>query len=316
MKRILSMTGILALSFLVLTAFSIRKNPQDPPRGKKAERHIKVIKEDEKGNKVELDTVIHGDQVFVWNGDTIGGDKELKWISEDDFDLDSLHANIDMKLEYEIEDNGNVFIVKSGKGGKHMVHEFKLDGDSTKEFVFDFDDDMIHPGKNEMFWIDKKGNKVMIPHTPGMARVPRPIHAPDIMFFRKQKKENIIDLSDPGIISFKKKVNKDGTEKITIVRKQVPQEDTVNEEVIMHGPDDVMFKPPIHPAPKRIKVIKSDDGKVEVIEDGKTWVTSGDDENVKVIEEDGKVIRIKEIKKDGEKKIDVNVEVKKEDGDN
>ena len=70
MKRILSQTILPVLSFFILSSFSIRETPQDPPRGKKAEKHIKMVKVDDEGNKVELDTIIAGDEIFVWNGDT------------------------------------------------------------------------------------------------------------------------------------------------------------------------------------------------------------------------------------------------------
>src|SRR5680860_241656 len=131
MKRFLSVTGILALTAVLLSSFSIRENPQDPPRGKKAEKHINLVMVDDNGKKTELDTIIKGDDVFVWNGDTIGGGKDLKWITKDDFNMDSLHQNFDMNFEYEIEDNGegNVFILKSDKDGKHVMKEFKMDGD-------------------------------------------------------------------------------------------------------------------------------------------------------------------------------------------
>ena len=185
MKRFLSITLLTGLAFILLASLSIRENPQDPPRGKKAEKHIKMVKVDDDGKKVELDTVITGDALFVWNGDTIGGGKEMKWISKGDFNMDSIHQNFDMNFEYNIEDDGegNMMIMKSGKGGKHMI---------------------------------------MAPIPPG---TPIPPHAPGMMMFRSHSNKNVIDLSDPGIISYDKKILKDGTEKITIVRKQVSEDD-------------------------------------------------------------------------------------------
>ena len=85
MKRILSVILLSGFALFVLSSFSIRENPQDPPRGKKTEKHIKMVKVDDNGKKIELDTVIAGDEILVWNGDTISGGKELKWISKDDF---------------------------------------------------------------------------------------------------------------------------------------------------------------------------------------------------------------------------------------
>ena len=186
MKRILMVIFLSGFTFFLLSSlYLIGENPQDPPRDKKSEKHIKMIKVDDNGKKVELDTVITGDQVFVWQGDTIGSGKDMKWISKGDFNMDSIHRNFDMNFEYNIEDDGegNMVIMKSGKGGKHMI---------------------------------------MAPMPPG---TPMPPHAPGMMMFRNHNNKNVIDLSDPGIISYDKKILKDGTEKITIVRKQVSEDD-------------------------------------------------------------------------------------------
>ncbi len=180
MKRFLSITLLPGLAFFLLTSLSIRENPQDPPRGKKTEKHIKMVKVDDDGKKLELDTVITGDEPFVWNGDTIGRGKEFMWISKDDFKMDSLeHYN----FEFDGEGNEKVIIRKSGKGGDNMI------------------------------WMS------------GHQGAPMPPHAPGMMMFRSHDNRNIIDLSDPGIISYDKKIQKDGTEKITIVRKQLNEDD-------------------------------------------------------------------------------------------
>jgi len=196
MKRILSAILLSAIAVFSLSSFYfIGESPQDPPRGKKTEKHIKMVKVDDSGKKVELDTVIHGDQVFVWQGDTIGGGKELKWITKDDFKMDSVH-----RFDYKIEGDGNkrIMIMKSGKGDDHMI---------------------------------------MAPFPP---EPPMPPHAPKVMMFRGQRNKNVIDLSDPGIISYDKKLRKDGTEKITIVRKQVSEDDSLMENVLIGDDGEVI----------------------------------------------------------------------------
>ena len=55
MKRIFLITGILALSILFMSAISIDNYPQDPPQ-KKKKKHIKMVKVDDEGKKMELDT--------------------------------------------------------------------------------------------------------------------------------------------------------------------------------------------------------------------------------------------------------------------
>ena len=186
MKRILMVIFLSGFTFFLLSSlYLIGENPQDPPRDKKTEKHIKMIKVGDNGKKVELDTIITGDQIFVLQGDTIGSGKEMKWISKGDFKMDSIHQNFDMNFEYKIEDDGegNMVIMKSGKGGKH---------------------------------------RIIAPVPPG---APMPPNAPGMMMFRSHNNKNVIDLSDPGIISYDKKILKDGTEKITIVRKQVSEDD-------------------------------------------------------------------------------------------
>src|SRR5665811_189021 len=134
MKRILLVVTIFGSAFFLLSSFSIRETPQAPPRGKKTEKHIKLEKVDESGNKLSLDTIIEGDVVFVWNGDTIGGSKDLKWITKDDFVMDSLHKNMKFDIDITDDGEGKVFIMKSGKKNTPFIYEFKSDGDSAKEY--------------------------------------------------------------------------------------------------------------------------------------------------------------------------------------
>jgi len=292
MRRILSITGILALAVLFMSAISINDYPQDPPQ-KKKKKHIKMVKVDEDGKKIELDTVIEADEVLVWNGDTISGGKELKWISEGDFDFD-----------IDSDGEGNVFIMKSGDKTAPAIYEFKSDGDSIKKYRIkiaadgDLDEDI-------MFWSEKDHNEMML-HAP---------HAPKVVRIKKAKSGNVIDLSDPGIISYDKKELKNGKEKITIIRNKPSEEDVeLEEEIIMHGAGThPMIIHEGHPKKaERVMIMKKDGGEIEVIEDGAVWDVKEGDTDVKVIEKDGKKITIKKIKEGGEVKVDVEVEEEKE----
>ncbi len=274
MKRILSVIFLSGLTFFSLSSlYLIGENQQDPPSTKKTEKRIKMVKVDDNGKKIELDTVLASDEPFVWNGDTIGGGKTMRWVTKNDFEMDSMHTISDMQFNYEIEDDGegNMVIMKSGKGGKHMI---------------------------------------MAPVVPG---APMPPHAPGMMMFSSQNNKNVIDLSDPGIISYNKKIQKDGTEKITIVRKQVSEE--VEEEVIMHGAPnsgDVFFYGNAPKHTKTVKVIKSDDGTFNVYEDDKVIKLKGENGEATFTGDDGEVIHIKEIKEGDGKKVEVKVEKKVE----
>lgn len=253
MKNLFFILGVLIASFLLFSSFSLRENPQDPPRGEKSERHIKLIKVED-GKKTELDTIIKGDNIFVWNGDTIGADGDFNFVMPDLPELDSLHKNF----------------------------TFRFNGDDM-----DFEPPFVFPPD-----------------------APRPPKAPHILHFRNNSGENIIDLSDPGIISYKKRDKSGGREKITIIREK--NEENENEEVDISwtaNPSGFLVKalPKIE---KRIKVIKNDDGEIEVFENG-NLKTSSDESTIEVMEKDGKVVIIREKNKKDAKEIEVEVKEKK-----
>jgi len=316
MKNIFSVIVIIGTALFLMSAVLFTDVPQDPPK-KNVKKHIKVVKVKD-GEKVELDTVIENDDVFVWKGDTVRGGRALMWVSEDGLKLDSLHQHFDMDFDYEIEKDGEgkVIILKSGKDGKKIMREFKVEGDSLKKaFKFDVLKDGEH-GHDVMVWHGDDGDNKMIFATPDVRAVPHVPKVPPVpgMIFRG-KKGNVIDLSDPGIISYKKKKLSGGREKITIIRNEVEDEnEEIHEETILKGAGEepVIWHNKIPGKSKRVKIIKEDDGRVEIIEDEGIWSVKEGEERVKVIEEDGKVIHIKEINKDGEKKVEVKVEVEEE----
>lgn len=295
MKQVLSLTGILALALFLTSAISINEAPQDPPKTKKEKKHIKMVKVGDDGKKMEIDTVITADQVFVWNGDTIGDGKELSWISEGDFDFD-------IDFDMETDENGNVFILKGKGASEPMIYKFRTnDGDSAKHITMKVISDDV--SSDIMQWHSKGGNDIFF-GAPG-------ITSPKVIRIDKQKSENVIDLSDSGIISYEKKELKNGKEKIVIVREKPSEEDVeVHEEFIMHnsGAAPMIIHEGIPNMTKKIKVIADDEGRVEILEDGKTWTVEESDEDTQIIEKDGKKIIIKKTKKDGETKVDVEVE--------
>jgi hypothetical protein len=235
MKRIFSVALLTGYAVLLLSSVTIAQQTTPPPpppppapKAPKTEKHIKMVKVDDNGKKVEIDTVLTSDQPFIWNGDTIGGGDDFKF--------------------------------------------------------------------------------EMAPMPPG---VPMPPH---VMMLRSHANRNVIDLSDPGIISYDKKIQKDGTEKITIVRKQVPEGEDAPEDVLMHSPhcSDAFFYGNSPEHFKTIKVIKSDDGTTKIIEDGNVMHMEGGEGTTKFMGDDGKVIIVKEIKEGDENKVEVEVEEKVE----
>ena len=274
MKQILSVAAIIGLTILLASATTFMDAPQDPP--KKAKKQISMVRV-ENGKETKIDTLIAADQVFVWNGDTIGGAKELKWVSKDgEFNFDST-----MTFDIDVKDMGNrqVFVVKSGDKSAPVVFKFKGEGDEDV---------------NVTRWSSKDGNDVFF--GPGGGH--------RTMFVPEAKKGNVIDLSDPGIISFEKKELKDGKEKIVIVREK-PSEEEMNEEIIIRGGAPVYAK--------QIKVFADDDGQVKIFENGNLMHLEEMEEGTKVIEKDGKKIVIKKSKDGGEIKVNVEVEENKEE---
>lgn len=171
--------------------------------------------------------------------------------------------------------------------------------DSIHEFEFKINDD-----DKGMVFMHRKGNDCEDFMVPPVPPVP---HAPRVMMFNHSRGKNVIDLSDPGIISYDRKPRKDGTEKITIVRKQIPEGEEMEEDIFIHAP--VPPEPPMHPGhAKKIKVIKNDDGTVRVIEDDKVIDLKSENGDTEFITEDGKVIKIKEKKAGTEKEVEVEVE--------
>ncbi|WP_346861780.1 hypothetical protein [uncultured Draconibacterium sp.] len=298
MKRILSLTAILASALVFTSAISINQSPLNVPQDEKGKKHIKMVKIGDDGKKMEIDTVMKVDEVLIWNGDTIDGGHAMKWVSKGDFDMD---MDFDMDFDVEEDGSGNVFIMKSGNKTAPAVYEFKTeDGDSSKQYRIK----VIGGDEADVLKWHSKGDNDMFFGAPAMA----PAHK----IIRIDKQDgNVIDLSDPGIISFEKKELKDGREKITIVREKPAKESKeIHEEIIMKsaGNSPVFIQEGMPHKSKQIKVIAGDDGKVEIFEDGKVWNVHEGDDDVQVIEKDGKKITIKKIKKDGEMKVDVEVE--------
>ncbi|NCB06661.1 MAG: hypothetical protein EOM73_00685 [Bacteroidia bacterium] len=216
-------TGILGLAFFTLSSFSLRESPQDPPRGRKAERHIKMVKVDENGEKVELDTVILHDKIFVWQGDTLDIDSRMKWFPKHLLESDSVLRSFDFQIEMDEDSAGNVFIMRPDRMHQSFVPGF-----------------------------------------------PAPPHAPDVLMLRNGPNANVIDLSDPGIISFKKKKMSGKREKITVIRHEPDEKDVKRvERIIIHdkGNDPVGMDGDTGIRKMMIKI--SDDAAPEIINEEK-----------------------------------------------
>lgn len=216
MKNKLLSIGMISMTGILLSSFALMQKDEDPQEPKKS-RHIKMIKT-ENGKTVELDTVLTNDDVFVWEGDTISPLKHIKQFNDN---IRHVDVNVDHR-------NGNekVMIVKhrNGKGGKPMI--LNIDSDKDMGIITEDTDSlgkkvivrkMIKGGDANHMMYFRHGDMNGFPPPPPPPPVP-PV--PHMKMMRMQHAGQDINLSDPNIVSFKKKDIKGGLEKIEIVRKK------------------------------------------------------------------------------------------------
>jgi hypothetical protein len=180
----------------------------------------------EDGKKMELDTIIGADDVFVWNGDTINPGRHIKGFSPSEFD--KMHnpegwqdrrdkmRNLERRMERLGQDNlrhmdssrmVQIFTEEEedSTGKKIIIHKRLKDGN--------IEDRIIHlKGHN--------GNH--FPPVPPMPPMPR------MGMFEGDNNKGTIDLNDPDIISFKKKKMSGDREKIEIIRKKSQADENMN----------------------------------------------------------------------------------------
>ncbi len=247
MKHKLALFGMIGLASLALTSFTPKTDDDQKEQPKKT-RHIKMTKI-ENGKKTELDTIVYGDDVFVWQGDTIRGKQIGKTTSHSGSDqMQQIIVTGDPEGE-----NENVTIIRHGdaKPGEPMI--WNMDNGDDMEIVTENIDSLgkhivvtkhITDG-NDMI---NRNHHHMMPFPP-MPPVPK-------------HNGRVIDLNDPNITSFKIKDMKGGLEKIEIIRKKSsePEETTFD----FHG-DDQLMPPPPPEAPEIIREFKNGESEIKII---------------------------------------------------
>jgi len=214
MKNIMLTIGLAGLTTLLLSSFAIMQKSnqvQEPKKG----RHIKMIKM-ENGKKMELDTVLTGDGVFVWNGDTINPVKNIKKINHEDFD--QMHQ-FDVKVDGK-KGNENVVIIKrkGEKMGGPAILQATPGGDGD---IITEDIDTL--GRRIVIRKQMRGgngNDITHFNGQGMKHFPPVPPIPPMKMMRIQQSGQVINLNDPNIISYKKKKMSGDREKIEIIRKR------------------------------------------------------------------------------------------------
>lgn len=285
MKNRLLTFGMVGLTGVLLPSFALMQKRDEAQESKKS-RHIKITKI-ENGKKMELDTVLTGDDVFVWNGDTISPAKHIKKFNRADFDkMHRFDVRVDSK---DGNENVTVFKHRGGKKGEPMI--WNMDSGDDVEIVTEDCDSLGKKvvirkimkggdGNHMTYFNDLDLNGFPPPPPPPMPPVP-PV--PPIPHMKMGHSGQIIDLDDPNIISFKKKEMSGDREKIEIIRKKSGDTENIS---FNFQPDDEPMPPEAPDAPDAPEF---------------NWESKGDSLQMHIIEK-------KVIKRKNGKEIEVKVE--------
>lgn len=253
MKNTLLSFGLAGITTALLSFTFVQKN--DEVQEPKKTRHIKMLKM-ENGKKMELDTVLTNDDVFVWNGDTVNPIKHIKKVNPSGFDK---MEKFDVKVENKDgKEKVMIFKHKGGKDGEPMI--WNMDSGDHMEIITEDNDSTgkkivvrkrIKDGEgNNMIYFNSDNMK----HFPPMPPMP-PI--PHVKMMRMQHPGQIINLNDPNIVSFKKKDLSGGREKIEIIRKKSDSAEEMNFDFKF---DDESM------APELIRELENENQKMKIME--------------------------------------------------
>lgn len=221
MKNKLLSVGIVGLAGVLLSSFMLVQKGDEPQEPKKS-RHIKVTKI-ENGKKMELDTVLTGNDVFVWNGDTINPVRHFGKSGRPKFD--KMHR-VDVEFDRQ---NGEEMIFKhrSNKPGEPMI--WNMDSDDDMEIITEDVDSLgkrivvrkrMRDGDFDAMGFTNGDFDMIVPPAPPVPPMPPVPPFSHLKMMKMQHGGQIIDLNDPNVVSYKKKDVKGGMEKIEIIRKK------------------------------------------------------------------------------------------------
>lgn len=260
MKNTLALFGIVGLTTILFSSNAMAQK-EDKTKDSPKTRHIKMTKI-ENGKKMELDTIISGNDIFVWHGDTIGGKEMGKHISSSGRD----HVKQIKVVVDGDEKNENVMIYhsKDGKNGEPMIWQMEssddvqvfneTEGDSVNKKIIIRK--RIKDGDKDQFIYLNEPNMKHFPPMPPMPPMPHR------KMLRGGQDNRVIDLNDPNIVSYKKKDLKGDLEKIEIIRKksQEPENMSFNFKY-----DDELMPPPPPDAAEIIKEFNNGEPKIKII---------------------------------------------------
>jgi hypothetical protein len=190
------------------------------PEGKKI-THVKTVTIKD-GKETVVDTTFTGENVKVFKHE---GGKSFVWVtSGDSLKTDTLTE--DFEFIPGVGKGKRMVIMRHGRNeGPVIIREMETEGDSGKKVVVHVEN--ISPEEGDILihrrGAGRQGRLSVAPMLPG-------VPMPPARALRIQKNRNVIDLADPGIISYKKQKLSGGREKITIIRNEVKEtnEETFN----------------------------------------------------------------------------------------
>ncbi len=233
----------LALPAMMFLAFSSMKtdSPEDPPEKKKnAEIRVITLRD---GAEEITDTLTSGEEPGEF---LLQGNKRFKWVTREE---ESQTGAFSERVGFEGDGNEKIIVLRQAAGkGPLIIREFEAEGDSGEKVVVRVDkfkpgrglgpsvtewvtfgdsvksvervvESRIADEEGYRFYRERKGYPVRMTtlrREAGNRTMPgRWLEAP-----ARSRERNLINLADPGILSYKKKKLSDGREKITIIRKE------------------------------------------------------------------------------------------------
>lgn len=217
MKSKLSIISAITLfSFLI---YSGSVTAQDKKPDSTVKKHIKIVTIKD-GVKTETDTVISEGDVQVFD---VGTDKKFRWVTAGSTgETDSISEGTEYRFT---SGKGNkIIVMKRGEGKEPMIiREEETVGDSGKKVTVHVESAARGEGNHFYVREDNEGHSRILPFAPG---------ARSMQILRGRG--NVIDLSDPDVISFKKKKMSGDREKIVVIRKQAKEKE---EATVIGYPD-------------------------------------------------------------------------------
>jgi hypothetical protein len=213
---------LLLATFLIFTLVTaIPSIGQKTSPEKKQITHVKTVTIKD-GKETVTDTTFTGKNMKVFKHD---GGKNFVWVTtHDSLKVDTLTE--DFEFVQGVGKGKRTVIMRHGKNeGPVIIREMETEGDSGKNVVVHVES--ISPEEGDIV-IGRRGAGRQGRLSPGPIFPPEPL--PAVRAFRYRNNANVINLADPGIISYKKQKLSGGREKITIIRNEVKEsnEETFN----------------------------------------------------------------------------------------